>query len=217
MSLNNYQIKLLAAISMLIDHIGAVFFPGVAIFRIIGRFSFPMFIMLLVDGEKHTRSVGQYALRLLLLGLVSQPIYQRLFESDQWNILFLLLSGLLCLRLARAFPKWQLLIWVAGGAIAELLTFEYGAYGIGAIALIRHFQNSVIWWTGWIGLHFVFLLITPELAISQLPAVFAPLLLYIANHKRGAKARWFYLFYPLHLLILWLIQRVLITQSLTVF
>lgn len=207
MSLNNYEIKLLAAITMLIDHIGAVFFPGIAIFRIIGRISFPLFVVLLVDGEKYTRNARQYGLRLLLLGLVSQPIYQLLFETTQRNILFLLLVGLLCLRLVRRFPKWQLVIWVAGGAIAQFLDLEYGAYGIGLITLIRHFHTSLIWWAGWIGLHLGYLLIAPGLAASQFPAIFAPLLLYVANHQRGPKARWFYLFYPLHLLLLWLVHR----------
>ena len=207
MSLNNYQIKLLAAISMLIDHIGAVFFPGIAIFRIIGRISFPLFVVLLVDGEKYTRNAKQYGLRLLLLGLVSQPIYQLVFEATQRNILFLLLLGLLCLRLVRRFPKWQLLIWVAGGAIAPFLDLEYGAYGIGIVALIRYFQPRAIWWAGWIGLHLGHFLIAPGGATFQLPALAAPLLLYMTNHQRGPKARWFYLFYPMHLLLLWLLYR----------
>ncbi|MGP1384997.1 MAG: TraX family protein [Thainema sp.] len=207
MSLNNYEIKLLAAITMLIDHIGAVFFPGIAILRIIGRISFPLFVVLLVDGEKHTHNAKHYGLRLLLLGLVSQPIYQLLFESTQRNILFLLLLGLLCLRLVRLLPKWQLVIWMAGAAISQFLDLEYGAYGIGLIALIRYFQPRSIWWAGWIGLHLGYLLIAPGLAAFQFPAIFAPLLLYAANHQRGPKARWFYLFYPLHLLLLWLLYR----------
>lgn len=192
---------------MLIDHIGAVFFPGISVFRIIGRISFPLFVVLLVDGEKYTHNARQYAFRLLLLGLVSQPIYQLLFETTQRNILFLLLWGLLCLRLVRLFPKWRLLIWVAGAAIAQFLDLEYGAYGIGLIALIRYFQTGGIWWAGWIGLHLSYLIVAPGLAISQFPAIFVPLLLYAANHQRGPKARWFYLFYPLHLLVLWLLYR----------
>ncbi len=65
--LNNYQIKVLAAILMLVDHISMVLFPSITIFRIIGRFSFPLFILLLVDGEQHTQNFGQYCLRLSVL------------------------------------------------------------------------------------------------------------------------------------------------------
>lgn len=212
MSLNNYQIKLLAAILMLIDHAGVVFFPEVAIFRILGRFSFPLFILLLVDGERYTRNFRQYCLRLLILGLLSQPIYWLLFRSTQWNILFLLLLGLLALRLVRQFPRWQLPIWLAAGSIAQLLPFEYRAYGIAAIALIHQLQDDrvrthAIGWGGWIGLHLGLLILTPDFARFQFPAILVPLLLALANHQPGAKARWFYLFYPLHLLALWLLQQ----------
>ncbi len=211
MSLNNYQIKLLAAILMLVDHIGVVFLPNIAIFRILGRFSFPLFMLLLVDGEKHTRNVGQYGLRLLLLGILSQPIYWLLFQSTQWNILFSLLLGLICLRLVRIFPQWRLLIWLGGGMIAQFLPIEYRAYGIVAIALIQSFRLSVIWLAGWIGLHLSLLILTPSFAPFQLPAIFVPFLLQIANHQPGQKARWFYLFYPSHLFALWLLRYLLTT------
>lgn len=194
---------------MLIDHIGATFFPSIAIFRIIGRFSFPLFILLLVDGEQHTRNFGQYCLRLLLLGMLSQPIFWFLFHRLQWNILFALLLGLVCLRLVRRFPQWQLLIWLIGGAIAQLMLLEYRAYGIIAIALTHSFRSSALWWAGWIGLHLGLLMIDPGFATLQFPAVFAPFLFYLANRRQGQNARWFYLFYPLHLFILWLLQQVL--------
>lgn len=202
MSLSNYQIKLAAAILMLVDHIGAVFFPSLALFRIVGRFSFPLFIWLLVEGERNTRNFGQYCLRLLLLGILSQPIYQALFNSTLRNILFTLLLGLLCLRLGRIFPRWHLLIWLMAGTIAQLISLEYGAYGIFAIALIHRFQTSILWWVGWLGLHLGIFMLLPAFASFQFSAIFAPLLFSLTNHQRGQKARGFYLFYPLHLLAL---------------
>ncbi|BAU12903.1 TraX family protein [Leptolyngbya sp. NIES-3755] len=206
MSLNNYQIKLLAAVLMLVDHIGTVFFPDLLIFRILGRFSFPLFILLLVEGEKHTRHFRQYCLRLLLLGIVSQPIYQFLFRSTLWNILFTLLLGLLCLRLVRRFPQWQLLIWIAGATIAQVLYLEYQAYGIVAIALIHRFRASASWWTEWIAFHLSLLIVAPGFVAFQFPATFAPFSLSLANHQQGRRAKWFYLFYPLHLFALWLLR-----------
>lgn len=207
MPLNNYHVKLLAAVLMLIDHIGAVFFPTMAIFRLIGRFSFPLFILLLVDGEKYTRNVWQYGLRLLVLGIISQPIFQLLFNAPRLNILFTLLLGLICLRLARMFPRWQLLIWLAGGTIAQVARLEYQAYGLLMIALISYLQTSVLWWAGWISLHLGLLVLNPGLASFQFPALLAPLLLRLANHHQGQKARWFYLFYPVHLFGLWLVRQ----------
>lgn len=188
---------------MLVDHIGMILFPSIVILRVIGRFSFPLFILLLVDGEKHTRNFGRYCLRLLLLGIVSQPIFGLVNPSNTWNILFTLLLGLLCLRLARVLPRWQLLIWLIGSTIAQILHVDYGAYGIVAIALIGSMRSSITWWIGWIALHLGVLIIIPHFGTSQFPAIFAPLLLNLANHQPGQKGRWFYLFYPLHLLALW--------------
>lgn len=207
--LNNYQIKWVAASLMLLDHVGAIFFPGIAIFRILGRFSFPCFILLLVDGEAHTRNVSQYCLRLLLLGVASQPLFWLVFRSPQGNILFVLSLGLVCLRLVRRFSQGRLVIWSLAAAIAQLLHLEYGAYGVLAIALIRHLRAEVSWWAGWIGLHFGLVLLAPGFASFQLAAIFAPLLLGLANHQQGKKARWFYLFYPLHLLALGLLSQII--------
>lgn len=196
---------------MLVDHVGTVFFPDVLILRILGRFSFPLFIFLLVEGEKYTCNFGQYCLRLLVLGIVSQPIYWLLFELPQWNVLFTLLLGLFCLRLVRQFPHWQVLIWAIAATIAQMLYFEYQAYGIVAIALIQRFKEDAVLWVAWIGLHLSLLILTPDFAIFQFPAIFFPAFLYLANHQQGGKARWFYLFYPLHLLALWLIRYVTVS------
>lgn len=211
--MTNYHLKLLAAILMLVDHVGVIFFPSIIGFRILGRFSFPLFILLLIEGEKYTRNFGQYCLRLLLLGIISQPIFQVLFQATRWNILFTLLVGLLCLRLVRVFPQWQLLIWLVGATTAQLLGFEYGAYGVVAIALLRTLQDTLVWWSGWTGLHLSLFWLNPVFASFQLPTIFAPLLLRLANHQRGLKARWFYLFYPLHLFALWLLRLVIENPS----
>jgi hypothetical protein len=74
LQLNNFHIKLLAAIFMVIDHVGVVFFPNVLAFRMVGRLSFPLFAWLLTQGEQHTRNIERYLLRLVVLGIVSQPL-----------------------------------------------------------------------------------------------------------------------------------------------
>jgi hypothetical protein len=204
-SLTNYHIKLLAAALMVIDHVGYVFFPDAVGFRILGRLSFPLFAWLLAQGEAHTRDVQKYALRLVVWGLVSQPLYQLTFDTQQINILFTLLLGLGCLRMARLFPRWQGLTWVCGYGLAEVAHMDYGGYGIVAIALLGQFQPRIIWWVSWVIFHLIFSLAIPE-RISQYPAVLAPLLVPLSNQQPGAKVRWFYLFYPLHLAVLLLIK-----------
>ena len=205
-SLTNYHLKLLAALLMTIDHIGAVLLPEVESLRVIGRLSFPLFVWLLVQGEAHTRNFSRYAWRLFLWGCISQYFYWLAFRSDQLNILFTLLLGLLCLRGARVAPEWQLAIWVAGAGLATIARMDYAGYGILIIALLSHFQRHLLWWLGWLVLHIAFAIALPPFGFSQFPAVFAPLILISASGQQGARARWFYLFYPVHLLVLVLVR-----------
>lgn len=205
MALTNYAIKLLAAATMLIDHIGLVFFPDAIAFRIVGRLSFPLFIWLLVQGEAHTRDIGRYGLRLGVLGVVSQPIYQLTFDTARPNILFELLLGLVCLRLARNFPRFEIPIWLGAVGLSVGLELGYGSYGIGLIVLTRYFRRDWWWALLWVGFHWLWAWVEGPF---QLPAIAVLLIVWFANGDRGRKARWFYVFYPGHLALLWLIRSV---------
>jgi len=68
-------LKLIAIISMLIDHIGAALFPQYRVLRIIGRIAFPIFAYSLTVGSIYTSNMGKYLLRVAILALISQPIY----------------------------------------------------------------------------------------------------------------------------------------------
>ena len=214
-SLTQFQFKGLAAVLMVIDHIGAIFFPDIALFRIVGRLSFPLFAWLLVQGEAHTRHFWRYALRLLVLAFFSQTFYWGAFEIWGWwwelNILFTLLVGLLGLRAARRWPKFALGFWVVAALLAEALRMDYGAYGIGAIAILQAYRFTLPWWSAWGALHLAYALLG---GIHQLPALTLPLLLSLSNGSQGRRARWFYGFYPGHLALLWLIHYGLQTRAL---
>ncbi len=92
-------LKVLALIFMLIDHIGAAILPGVAELRVIGRMAFPLYCWCLVVGSLKTKNPIRYGLRLLVLGIIAQPLYMMAL-SHSWadlNILFSLLIGLIAL------------------------------------------------------------------------------------------------------------------------
>ena len=201
--LTSYHLKLLAAATMVVDHVGVVFYPEDIWFRIVGRLSFPLFVWLLIQGEAHTKNVWQYGLRLAALGVVSQPLYQAVLGANRPNILFQLLLGLGCLRLARNFPRFTLPIWLGGAIVAWLTNVSYGAYGIALVAMTRHFQPTAAWWLVWAGFHGLW---AWSAGPYQLPALPVPILFGLANGHRGPKARWFYSFYPGHLALLWLSQ-----------
>lgn len=83
--LNSFQLKIIALITMTIDHLG--FFrtltnnPDVnSVFRIIGRISAILFLFVLVEGLHHTRSKPKYILRLYVAGVVT-GIVNHIFGS----------------------------------------------------------------------------------------------------------------------------------------
>ena len=70
--------------------------------RLVGRVAFPLFAFMIAEGAVHTRDRRRYALRLLLLAIISEIPFNLvaggtwLFPSDQ-NTVFTLLLGLLAI------------------------------------------------------------------------------------------------------------------------
>lgn len=138
-------IKLVAMVTMLIDHTGAIFFPGVPEMRIIGRIAFPLYCFGIVMGFAHTRSWPKYALRLFIGALVTQPCFMLALDHQllELNVMFTLLLGLLSIvgmREKRYFSH----IWapLACLAIAAVQQMDYGWRGVLLIQLMYLAQAS---------------------------------------------------------------------------
>ena len=197
--MSSFQIKVLAAFLMTIDHIGVVFFPHQLALRYVGRLSFPLFAWLVGQGEKHTKSFKAYLLRLATWGVISQPIYYLLF-NNLWglNILVTLALGLLAIRLGKLI-NLKYLAWAILAVIAQMINSSYGAYGILTVTLLSEFSYiSLGWWTKWFLLN-ILTLIVPSFPNYQFLASAAPVILILWNNKQGQKLKLFYLFYPVHL------------------
>ncbi|WP_375471984.1 TraX family protein [uncultured Nostoc sp.] len=203
-----FSIKILAAVFMVMDHVCYLLMPELVVLHLLGRLSFPLFAWLLAEGEKHTRNVYRYGSRLLITAIISQPIYSVVFQSLALNILFTLLLGLVMLRLVKCYSQlWQQLIIIGLCAVvAEGLGVEYGVYGIGVIFLMSLADKlkPKVWLLYWCFFHFILvtLFITD---ILQYWAIIAGFIVFQFNGKQGSRARWFYVFYPTHLIILGII------------
>ena len=73
--LSGNALKIIAAISMFIDHFGAIFFPRVALLRAIGRLAFPIFAYMIAEGCRYTKNKLRYFLTVALMGAGYTAVY----------------------------------------------------------------------------------------------------------------------------------------------
>ncbi|RKD26065.1 hypothetical protein BEP19_03205 [Ammoniphilus oxalaticus] len=213
--------QLLAMTTMLIDHIGLLFFDDQPIFRMIGRLSFPVYCFLLVKGYERTRSVKRYLTRLLIIALISQLPYSLLFQTVELNVVFTLFMGLLILYVwdeepessssAQSDRETRLTPAVRKSIVATLLLIscfipmDYGMYGILLILIYRSLTGTRL-----LSAHFglnLFFLISQQWVLQMYSILFTILLVFYKSPKGIRVPLWLYRsFYPAHLVGLYLFQ-----------
>lgn len=126
-------IRVLALATMLIDHVGHLFFSRHLMWRVVGRMSFPLFCWGIVLGCLNTKNHPRYALRLLLLALASQWPYMLGMghQADEHNVVFTLLLGMLAVTAIQK-NKWGSALWgpVLSVAAACAFKMDYGWRGV---------------------------------------------------------------------------------------
>lgn len=237
--LNGNQLKLIAVVTMLLDHIGHLLIGGgmlgngidaaamdpiwvmvYMVLRNIGRVAFPIYAFLLVEGFLHTRDWKRYAMRLGIFAVLSEVPFD-LFSSGSladWNsqnVFFTLLLGLLMLKAMAAVQSrfagqsgmlLQMAVILAFCMVAWVARTDYYYIGIFLIALCAFFRENM---RKVCLLGFVWMAMHSPLLLPGYVAAF--LILYRYNGQRGlfGGKYFFYLFYPVHLLILYLIYRII--------
>ena len=211
--LDGTVLKLIACLSMFIDHLGAVCFSGMMGFRIIGRLAFPIYCFLLVEGAVHTRNMKKYILRMGIFALISEvpfdlAFYHRLVYTRHQNVFFTLGLGLLAIwflehpieQLDIPDVLYKLLVIIAAGLIAEFFNTDYGFTGIAGICIFYYLR-----WQPQVKYPVAAILLAAMGGV-EVYAVLAliPILLY--NGQRGRQTKvmqyGFYIFYPAHLLLI---------------
>lgn len=208
--INGFTLKWIAMIAMVIDHVGAVLYPQYLILRIIGRIAFPIFCFLLVEGALHTHNIRRYEGRLLLFALISELPFDYVFYGGMTmvhqNVFFTLFLGLLMIDVLKNERNtiYSLLALIGAILLAEELSVDYGAGGILLILCFYLLRNKRV------GKQVAFIILNClyyGIGVQSYAGLAAiPMLLY--QGEQGPKMKYFfYLFYPLHLLILYLIIR----------
>lgn len=217
--MSTFVLKLIAASSMLIDHIGYLFFDDMQWLRIVGRLAFPIFAFLIVEGAVHTRDFKKYVMRLSVFALISEIPFNlamrgRLIDTGGSNVLVTFVIGLICIALFKKLSLkysfstengiYGVLIFLAGAAAAYFLHSDYGAYGVMLIYVFYVFRDRKL------AKSLLAVLIFGFMPGIQIFASVALVILWFYNGREGYKspaAKWgFYLFYPLHLFVLYMIK-----------
>lgn len=233
--LNGSWLKMLALLSMTCDHaaalwlcclegftepffvLGNISVSWFSLMRSFGRLAFPLFAFLVVEGFLHTSDRRRYGSGLLLFGVLSTvpwslARYDCLYSIASLNILFTLFLGFLALCAVRRWEEGRLTnlalaaVLITLLATARLIHTDYETEGVGFILMLYVLRHSPA--------------LQAALGIAILPVrwkaglAFIPIALYNGRRGfiRGAAAKYlFYVYYPIHLLIIYLLRQYLLT------
>lgn len=222
LGLTNNQLKIIAMITMLVDHAGVVLFPNVMWLRYIGRLSFPIFAYMIAEGCRYTRNRLKYFLQIFVLAAVCQIVFFVAQGSLLQGVLvtFSLSVGLI-FAIDYFVDRKNIVSGLVLAAVSGLVLFltlalpkllpgtdfnvDYKICGVLLPVVVRFMPNKPM---KLLGTAVMLLGLVPIYGTVQLPALFALPLLAVYNGTRG---KWnlkylFYIFYPVHLVVIYLIS-----------
>lgn len=217
--LNGYQIKIIAILSMLVDHIGFTLGPsilgsvGYYAMRGIGRLAFPLFAFLIVQGFIHTRRFSTYLIRILIAAVISEIPFDlmtsgKVFNPLNNNVLFSFAIALVVLWVIRKAserpslkPILSTIAILLGSALAYFGCTDYSYKAVLVVASMYILQNQPV---------YMYLMICLVMFVNSTMIDFAAALAIIPMCMyNGAKGRddkhLMYIVYPAHMFILWLV------------
>lgn len=220
---NNYQkltgfhLKLIAMAAMTVDHTALILIPHSSwiywVMRSIGRLAFPLYCFLLTEGFIYTRSRKKYLLRLGLSAVISEPffdysLYGTWIFMNYQNVFFTFFIGLSMLIGLEYFKKKenrgaQLGVFLAACIVAFTLRCDYDVLGIIVIYILYEYRTQFLLKTS---LSSAMMLLNGGLLQGLGGLAFIPIGMYSGKPGRGTMKYFFYLFYPLHLILLYFVK-----------
>lgn len=231
--MNDRILKAIAYISMLIDHIGYVLFPDILVFRIIGRLAMPIFAFFIAEGIRYSKSYPKYLIRLFITALISEIPFRLCFEGTingpfyPKNVLVTLFLGALALILTQIMIKKGLskilcvIPCLCACILAILMETDWSYLGILMIFVFFFFKekkaNMVIgivliyiaaFMTDYLDTVMKLGLVSPFNFLIHLFGLVAlvPIVYYNGEYTKSKLRYLMYLFYPLHLIVIYLIS-----------
>ncbi len=229
--LNANGLRCLGIVFMLLDHLWATLVPGNFWMTCAGRLAFPIFAFQISEGFFHTHDRGRYARRLLVFAIAAEVPFDLMYGSTVFypfhqNVLFTLLLGLLAVssidraRRERTAKAAALSALAVAGIllIAAVGMVDYGWRGVLTVVSFYALRGFPFAWLAQIaamallniaGFQGLLLPLFGWEVPAQGFAVLALLPIWLYNGEPGRKSpvlqAAFYAFYPVHMLILYLI------------
>ena len=220
--LSNNQLKIIAMISMFVDHLGVQCFPNIDIFRIIGRLALPLFAYMIAEGCFYTHSKAKYLLLISALGIACGVVFYIVEQSLYQGILITFSLSILCIfsidKILKTKKVKDILLGVLGLIVVVVIAvvlpivlkdegfrIDYGIVGILMPVVVYFMPNKTL---KIIALSVMLALLIFTIGSIQHYAFIALPLLAFYNGKRGSKKLkyMFYAFYPLHLIFIYLLS-----------
>lgn len=229
-------LKYLAMFMMLLDHLWATIVPGNDWMNYIGRLAFPIFAFQIVEGYFHTKDYKQYLKRLFIFALISEIPFN-LMTSGSYiypfgqNVIFTFIYGIVSIHAIEEIIKRNHIVKnvvkVLLMMILSIITFpDYNLMGYLTVLLFYVTRNMQYAWlyqlAGMIYLNwysFKGLTIYVEAFGKTIPvlvqsfAVLSLLLIWQYNGEPGNQKpilrKFAYWFYPVHMLVIYLISRII--------
>lgn len=230
--IDRVTLKYIAAFAMLIDHIAMFFIPTTTVIgclcRFVGRLTFPIMCYFIAEGYVHTSSKKNYAKRLALFAVISQfaytfshygELFTRAFCMDL-NVLFVFLISVLALFCYEKVKNQLLELLLILMLVALSAPCDWGIYAPILVLCFYHYRDSKNKQAVAFSIVAAVVVVSATLfcVLNEYPwygnlwqlglFLFLPFL-YAYNRNGGSKRKFhkwfFYVFYPLHLLVLGLI------------
>ena len=212
---------------MLSDHLAKFYFPRFSwanaiwftiagkeisllqLMLLFGRFAFPIFVFLLVEGFENTRNRKRYGISLFILALLSEIPFNLMsgnsLQFEKQNVMFTLLLGFLAMWSLEYFkdkPLVSLLLLILMFLVSRYLKADYRSAGFIFILLMYGLRRERV----------IQCVAAPVLLPMKLMVFLSLLLTYLYNGKRGfiktAFLKYcFYAFYPVHMLLIYFLAR----------
>lgn len=219
--LTGSQLKLVALVTMTIDHIGVILLPQVTFLRVVGRLAYPIYAYMIAEGCAHTKDIQKYLTSIVSLAAVCQLVYFLALGSVYQGILvtFSISIGLIMLLKKTEKVKTTGMRVIAAVAVfaalfvTEILPLllpgtdfgvDYGFLGV-LLPVCVYFAGSGMK-RFWVSAGLLALMGLKMGGIQWFGLLAVPLL-YLYNGKRGkGSKRFFYIYYPAHLAAISLLE-----------